>query len=97
MITAIFWYRPQRILQELVAQMLKHGTVRREAENLTGLKASDMRLLDSLWLFGHLLESKEPNLLLEASNYNVKPLTRKLLEEHPELGKFYPALARLSN
>mgnify|MGYP000860194123 FL=1 len=57
MITSVFWHRPQQILQELVAQMLKHGTVRREADNLTTLKASDMRLLDSLWLFSHLLES----------------------------------------
>jgi len=38
-----------------------------------------MRLLDSLWLFSHLLESREPNLLLEANNYSVRRLIAQLL------------------
>lgn len=72
--------------------MLKHGTIRQEANILTSLMPNDMRVLDSLWLFSQILTSNEPNLQLEADNYGVRTIVDKLLETNPELRKFYPAL-----
>lgn len=57
MVTSIFWSKPPALFKELVNQLLKHDTIRKCSETLDKADGKDMRVLDSLWLFSHVLES----------------------------------------